>query len=368
MTPHPIRSTFALASLCVLMNSGPATAQADLAAPAPHASVQLELQRMVTETAAPGVILLVGRNGRLIHQARAGRIDPEAPLPVASASKWMAATLILMLVDDGLLDLDEPIGRRLPEYQGAAGEITLRQLLSYTAGQGSLLEFADVRLPADISLRDAAAELALRPLRDPPGQTFRYGGPSFQVAGALAEQATGMSWTELFETRLAQPLGLRDSTWTALGRGQSRSEVRNPNLQAGLVTTAADYMRFLALIAGEGVLDGRRLLSTEAVTELLSAQTLGIPMAFKPPGVGSAPVQYALGSWCEAHDAAGRCSVLSSPGMYGTYPWVDRQSGLYGIVFLKDRLPSVVQHIHRIRELIRQADPPSGLSDQEGTP
>jgi CubicO group peptidase (beta-lactamase class C family) len=359
----PVRSALIIAALVALV-SGDKT-QAEALAPERHTALQLELDLLVAESAAPGVLLLVGRGGRIIHQASAGRIDPDAPLAVASASKWMAATLILMLVDEGLLDLDEPIGRRLPEYQGPAGEITLRQLLSYTAGQGSLLDLADVRLAPDITLRQAAGELALRPLQDPPGETFRYGGPSFQVAGALAEQATGQGWHELFRTRLAEPLGLSHSAWHAFGRGPLDPGVRNPNLQAGLITTAGDYMRFLALLSGEGVVNGRRLLSGSAIEALTYAHTTGLAMGFTPPGVGSSRIEYALGSWCEVHDSAGRCDVLSSPGMFGTYPWIDRETGLYGIFFLRDRLPLVVDHIRRARQLVRKIDEAGGFSGQE---
>lgn len=188
---------------------------------------------------------------------------------------------------------------------------------------------------------------------------FRYGGPSFQVAGALAEQVTGTTWAELFDQRIAHPLGLRHTTWGALTLAGIRAGVSNPNLQAGVTTTAEDYGRFLSLIAGEGVVEGRRLLSAASIEALTSASTLTTPMAFTPPGVRGVPIQYALGSWCESHDTAGRCSTVSGPGAYGAYPWVDRDTGLYGIFFLQSRLPSVVGHIRQTRDAVRNAAPAS---------
>ncbi|ASD26239.1 serine hydrolase domain-containing protein [Brevundimonas diminuta] len=342
--------------------------------------VQAGLDTLVHAGAAPGVILLVYRDERLLYRARAGDIDSDRPLPVASASKWMAAALLMMLVDDGLLSLDGPISEHLPELAGGADDITLRQLLSYTAGQGGLTEFADLRLSPDISLREAARQIAAQPRRDAPGSVFRYGGPSFQIAGALAETVTGRSWGDLFDERLARPLGLRQTTWGAVTRAGVRPGVPNPNLQAGLVTTADDYGRFLGLIANDGVMQGRRLLSSGAIAALTSAATLDTRMAFTPPGLGETPVQYALGAWCEAHDADGRCTTLSSPGARGAYPWIDRDTGLYGVFLMTSRLPRVQPHIQRTRDAVRacagsrepelptatprssadQADPPRG--------
>lgn len=321
----------------------------------PPAAVREALDGLVRESGAPGVALLVYRDGRLLYRAESGRMPTGQALPVASASKWMAAATIMTLVDDGLLELDEPIGRRLPEYRGEAGRITLRQLLSYTAGQGGLSELAEFRQPLPPTLRGDASRLAARPLRDPPGEVFRYGGPSFQIAGALAEQAAGQSWAELFQERIAQPLGLRDTHWDHTRGGQ---EPVAPNLQAGLVTTAEDYGRFLGLIAGGGVVEGRRLLSAAAIRELTTAQTLDATLAFKPPGAGDAPLQYALGSWCESHDAQGRCALLSSPGVSGVYPWIDFNTGLYGVFFARHPLTRMIDRIRSTRLAVESTATP----------
>ena len=64
-------------------------------------------------------------------------------------------------------------------------------------------------------------------------------------------------------------------------------------------------------------------------------------MAYVPPGAAGKNLQYALGNWCEGVGADGRCTMASSPGMLGTYPWIDRSSGLYGLFFLNRRLPLV---------------------------
>ncbi|MFM8941368.1 MAG: serine hydrolase domain-containing protein, partial [Phenylobacterium sp.] len=166
----------------------------------------------ILDRGAPGVSVLVYRDGALLYRVDRGRIAPGDRLPVASASKWMAAALVMTVVDEGLLSLDEPIGRRLPEFRGPSGEITLRQLLSYTAGQGGLMGMSDLLQDSRMTLAESAARIAGRPQVDPPGEVFRYGGPSLQVAGALVEQATGRRWSDLFAERFAGPLGLTATT------------------------------------------------------------------------------------------------------------------------------------------------------------
>ena len=82
-----------------------------------------------------------------------------------------------------------------------------------------------------------------------------------------------------------------------------------------------------------------------------TVQTLGKPMAWMPPGA-PAGWQYALGNWCEAWKPDGSCTMVSSPGAFGTFPWIDRQSGLYGIFFVRYRLPRISKKLRAAREAI----------------
>jgi CubicO group peptidase (beta-lactamase class C family) len=138
-------------------------------------------------------------------------------------------------------------------------------------------------------------------------------------------------------------------------RGVPPSDTLDPLLQGGLVTTAQDYARFLTMLAQNGSVDGKRILSASAVEAMETVQTLGLPMAYKPPGAGHGGPQYALGNWCERWSADRRCTLVSSPGAFGTYPWIDRQSGLYGIFFTRTRLPRIVDDLVRARTAILEA-------------
>ncbi|TAJ69961.1 MAG: class A beta-lactamase-related serine hydrolase [Phenylobacterium sp.] len=322
----------------------------------PPPGLQPALERVV-EDGAPGLVALVFRDGRELYRAKAGAFDPDRPIPIASASKWMTATLVLTLVDEGKLDLDEPIGRKLPELKGDVAKITLRQLLSFTSGQGSLAAMADLNQDVGISLETSALQIAARPLEDPPGAAFKYGSGAMQLAGLLAERVSGQSWAALFEARIAHPLGMAHTWWgNPLKPDAARASIRNPNLQAGVYTTADDYARFLHMLAAGGAYTGGRILSPEAFKAMETAQTLKIPRAFMPPGMAPT-AHYAIGNWCESVGPDGQCVMASSPGAFGVYPWIDRASGLYGLFFLQYRLGPVADDIRKAREVILHAQP-----------
>jgi CubicO group peptidase (beta-lactamase class C family) len=295
------------------------------------------------------VTAIVMKDGKLLYRVDVGKIDSVTRYPVASASKWMTAALVMTVVDEGKLQLDAPIATVLPEFKGDAGRITLRMLLAQTAGLGNLRARVDVRQDPRITLAQSAADVAARPLANPPGEVFEYGGPQFQVAGAMVEKVTGRRWSDLFEERIARPLGMTATAWEHLpSRGATPAETLNPLLQGGAVTTADDYARFLTMLAANGCFNGRQILSERSVREMESVQTLGKAKGFLPPGVPSG-WEYALGNWCEQQAADRSCTVVSSPGAFGTLPWIDRRTGVYGVFFLKDLLIRDSRHLRAAR-------------------
>jgi CubicO group peptidase (beta-lactamase class C family) len=354
-----IRYCFRRLLLVALCSLGATTQAQSLANVQLSKEVRAELEAAVAH-GAPGVTAIVMRHGQTLLRLEVGSMAPDTQLPVASASKWMTAALVMTVVDEGKLSLDAPISRYLHEFHGAAGTITLRELLAQTSGTGSLLAGVDIRQDARITLAESAADVARRPLVDPPGTVFKYGGPGFQVAGAAVEAVTGKRWAQLFKQRIADPLGMKHTYWTHLpGRGVSPEQTRNPLLQGGVVTTAYDYMRFLTMLAQHGRVGDRNILSARSVDAMETVQTLGKPMAYVPPGASkgvlSEGVQYALGNWCDKHDEQGSCTLVSSPGAFGTFPWIDRNSGLYGIFFTGTQLPKVAGNFVRARKAIIEA-------------
>lgn len=315
-----------------------------------------QIDKMIKDDGVPGITVIVFQHGQMLYRLDRGSLAPDAQLPVASASKWLTAALVMTVVDEGKLSLDAPIGQRLPYFTGAAGNITLRQILSFTSGQGSLRGLVDVRQDPRMALANSARQIAAIPLQDQPGTVFKYGSPALQIAGALVEQATGESWTQLFDERIARPLGMTHTQWgNPLRPNVPPSEVHNPNLQGGVTTTAEDYGKFLTMLAAHGLYDGHRILSARSVDMMETTQTRDLPMNFVPPGGAQAKLQYALGNWCEVVEASGSCAVVSSPGALGTYPWLDRRNDLYGIFFMRRRLPLVEKDVQEARRIIERS-------------
>ncbi|MGI6385990.1 MAG: serine hydrolase domain-containing protein [Desulfomonilia bacterium] len=273
--------------------------------------------------------------------ANFGGIQPDTQYPIASASKFLAAATVMAVVDDGRLQLDAPISKWLPKLPEAAGKLTLRHLLSQTSGlAGSKGEYYDLAQDHRITLEQSAMDVVQRPLVSVPGEVFAYGSPGFQVAGAVVEAATGKRWAQVFQEKIAAPLDMSRTHWTHLRLDTPAelpvAETLNPVLQGGAVSTARDYLRFLSMIAQEGMHEGKRVLSRSSVDELLKDQT---PRASMTPADAN-PIKnahYSLGNWCEGWDKTGAYLRNSSIGVFGVYPWIERKTGRFGIVFLYQR-------------------------------
>jgi CubicO group peptidase (beta-lactamase class C family) len=339
-----LAASLSLASAAGVQAQTPARLQASAApvyrgeagAPLPP-KARAEAEAIVA-AGVPGVSVMVGRKGQLLTNVSVGDMGATTQRPIASASKWLTAAVVLQLVGEGKLSLDKPISTWLPDTPPAAGAITLRQLLSQTSGLGPA--GAEMAQDHRITLVESAKAITSNPPTTSPGSTFVYGGPGFQVAGAVVEAVTGQPWEEVFQARIAKPLGMTQTHWTHFSRDLDAkfplAETRNPVLQGGAVGDAQDYMRFLAMLAAGGKHDGHQILSPEAVTFLLADQTASAKRT--PSGVALLDsAHYALGNWCEVPDGAGQCGRNSSLGAWGVYPWIDRTSGLYGVVFFYER-------------------------------
>jgi CubicO group peptidase (beta-lactamase class C family) len=297
-------------------------------------------ERMI-EKGAGGFSVGVGVRSKVKSLVNFGGIQPDTQYPIASASKFLTAATVMAVVDDGKLSLDKPVATWLPSLSGPAGKLTLRHLLSQTSGlAGAKGEGYDLAQDHRMTLEKSALEIAQRPLVSRPGEVFAYGGPGFQIAGAAVEAATGMRWAEVFQEKLAGPLGMSRTYWMHLRFDRTDelpvSETLNPLLQGGAVSTAEDYLRFLSMIAQGGMYEGKRVLSKSAIDEMMRDQT---PKAQMTP-TGASLLQkahYSLGSWCESWNASDVCNRNSSIGFFGAYPWVEKDTGRFGIIFLYNR-------------------------------
>ena len=234
---------------------------------------------------------------------------------IASQSKPMTATALMMLVDEGKVNVDDPVEKYLPEFKGQwvkaeqdtehvllkkpAHPITVKNVLSHTSG----LPFSSPLEQPTLDLLPLAARVrsyAMLPLEFEPDSKYQYSNAGINTAGRIIEVVSGMPYAQFLDQRLFQPLGMKDTTFwpnpeqvrrlaksykpnaaktdleettiTQL-RYPLTDRTREPMPAGGLFSTAADVARFCQMILNGGVLNGKRYLSEAAVKQMTSRQT-----------------------------------------------------------------------------------------------
>jgi CubicO group peptidase (beta-lactamase class C family) len=295
------------------------------------------IDRAIAEQRIVGAVVLVSRDGKLVYQRAAGLADREGKRPMktdtvfrlSSVSKPIVSAAALALVDQGKLSLDDPVTKWLPEFRpklasGAAPTITVRQLLTHTAGLG--YKFAEKPGTAyyqagvsdgfdelRISLDENVRRLASVPLFNAPGEAWRY-SVSIDVLGAVLEKASGKALPQVVAESVTQPLGMRDTGFWAkeparlavpyhdskpapakmedpyvmpFGEGgrmtYSPSRALDPQAfpsgGAGMVGTAPDVMRLLEAIRT----GGKPIMSAATAASMMRNQIGSLP----GPGPGT---------------------------------------------------------------------------------
>lgn len=296
-------------------------------------------------------------DGTLVYDRTFGDFGPDRPVALASATKWLSGAVLMSLVEDGTLSLDDRVDGFLPYFTGEHGEMRVRQLFSHTSGlpAESALEDGNCLSDRRTTLDRCAQEIAGVPLDAKPGTAFAYGGLSMQVAGRVAETASGQPWSELFIARLAQPLGLTRTLPTALPSA-------NPGVGGSAISTARDYLRFLLMLLNDGTWEGQRILRPETVRELLRDQTNGAEITFSPYQrwdrlwEGISQTRYGIGNWQERADGQ-ETRRASSTGAFGFTPWLDRDLGLVGVISIRDSNSRVIPYYLRMREILERTRP-----------
>ena len=229
------------------------------------------IQQWVDKGYYPGAGLLVVKDNQVIYDRSFGHFTPHTVTLIASSGKWLAAATIMSLVDDRTLSLDDAAAKWLPELKNdPKGAATIRQMLSHTSGYRPYQP--DDKPPDKYqTLAESVEHIVPLPPVYRPGERFDYGGLAMQVAGRMAEAASGKEWETLFQERIARPLGMTNTHFTPVDQGSGHS----PMLGGGARSTLHDYANFLAMIAGKGLFQGRRVLSKKAVAEMQADQVRG---------------------------------------------------------------------------------------------
>jgi len=329
------------------------------------------VQQALDERRLVGAVVLVAHHGERVYQQAVGFSDRESQramtldtqFRLASASKPVVSSAAMVLVAQGKITLDESIDRWLPDFRpkladGSPATITLRQLLSHTAGLGyrffeqdkqgayARAEVSDGMDSSAISLSENLRRIASVPLWYEPGTSWGY-SLATDVLGALIEQVTGMPLPQAVRQLVTDPLGMHDTDFSAednarmatayvsdspephrlaegevvsafegcVGIAYSPNRIFNaqafPSAGAGMAGTAGDLLRLLETLRQ----DGGDLLPGHLVTEMARDQTGGLEL----PNVPSAG--FGLG-FSVLRDPG----LASSPESPGTWRW----GGAYG--------------------------------------
>ncbi len=352
------------------------------------------LREAVESGQVPGIVGLAATSSGTVFEAAYGAralgdpapMTPDSIFWIASLTKAVTSAAAMQLVERGLIDLDEPVHRVLPEMQAptvlegfdadgapklrpAREAITLRHLLTHTAGYGyefwhsPLAEYARTRgLPP---VQSGNPEGFRRPLLFDPGTQWNY-GINIDGIGQIVERLSGQSLGDYLRAEIFEPLGMPDTGFgvdaTRRGRLVGRHARRadgsleqvphtapeQPAFHSGgggLYGTGPDYIRFLRMVLAGGTLDGRRILQPETIAAMGQNQIGDLDVSALPesvvPGMSNVAdllpgvrQKWGLGFLINLDAVPGRRAAgsLAWAGLANLYYWVDPTHDVAGLV------------------------------------
>jgi CubicO group peptidase (beta-lactamase class C family) len=344
----------------------------------------------------PGAIMMIQRQGKTAYFSSAGVRDPGTKEPMTpdtifriySMSKPITTVAAMMLVEEGKLQLDEPLSKYIPafanvkvgvEKKGEDGTmglelvparrpITIQDLMRHTSGltygffgEGLVKKaYVDAKLNADDPDNAEFAErIAKLPLAYQPGTTWDY-SQSTDILGRVIEVVSGKSLYQFEKERLLDPLGMKDTTFYVTDPAKkslvaepfpndrtigNNSVMGDPRLAqkwesggGGMVSTINDYSRFAQMILNGGTLEGRRYLSPKTVAYmgsnhigLASGVTPG-PLYLPGPGFGFG-LGFAVRTEAGVSPIEGSVGEMSWSGAGGTTFWIDPKEDMF-VIFM----------------------------------
>jgi CubicO group peptidase (beta-lactamase class C family)/pimeloyl-ACP methyl ester carboxylesterase len=276
-----------------------------------------------------GAAILIAQNNKVIHKKYYGNYGHETVAYIASAGKWLAAATIATVVDQGKLAWNDPAGKWIPDLKGEMAKATLLQLLSHTAGYPDY-QPKEAERDHYQTLTESVQHIIPLFADTLPGTKFKYGGLAMQVAGRMAEIATGKSWEEIFQQNIAVPLEMKYTHFTPVDDTPGHS----PMLGGGARANLDDYANFLNMLCNDGIFKGKRVLSARSIAEM-QADQIGNARVSQGEYVQMVRTDqrkdiYGLGEWREEVNRKGDAELISSPSWAGAYPWIDKKNHVYG--------------------------------------
>ena len=277
------------------------------------------------------VVMLWKKDDTLVYKKELGDFNSKTQAPIASCSKWLTAALVMTFVDEGRLSLDDKITKWLPEFEKyGKNYITIRTCLSHTTGIRSepisVLKLLEKK--KFTSLEDEVNSFAAKDIQANPGEEFRYSNIGLDIAGRVLEIVSKKRFDVLVRQRLFVPLQMRRTSFSSLD-----GSAVDPS--GGAVSSPEDYMHFLIMMMNKGVYHGQKILSEDAVSEMLKLQTTLANIKYAPKAAEG--FNYTLGAWA-ADWKDGKATVLASPGLFGSWPMIDYCRGYAYLFFVKSLL------------------------------
>lgn len=276
------------------------------------------------------VAVIVRQDGVELYRFQAGAIDYDTRNRLASFTKTISAGVILSLVDDGLLALDEPIGETYPIFAAnGIGDATVLDCWAMRHGIDSAIAY---ERDARFTLAESVARIGLTGyLVHEPTTQLGYDGSGMQTVGGIAALRAQDSWHNIARNRIFDLCDMPQADYLQFDP--------NPAVAGGLRSTAEETMNYAQMIIDNGVYDGVRVLSENAVELMFTNHTRGLPVFAAPfPEThpfypyGAAP-DYAFGAWVLAENPSTQhVEEIVGAGAWGSYIWLDQRRGLTAVL------------------------------------
>jgi CubicO group peptidase (beta-lactamase class C family) len=331
-------------------------------------AVTAAMKDFVAKETISGAVTVVATRDKIVHCSAVGQADIAAGTPmrtdtifwIASMTKLITSSAVMMLQDDGKLSVDDPVAKYLPQLanlktaDGKPGNLTLRHLMTHTSGMSEATGAESLKAR---TLADLIPFFAAKPLQFAPGSKWQYCQSGINTLGRIVEVASGQSFPEFLQKRILGPLGMKDTVFYPTPEQVARLAKsykivdkklqeaaiyadydykradRAPMANGGLYTTALDYARFCQMVLNQGSLDGKQYLKPETVKLMTSIQTGDLKAGFVD-GSG-----WGLG-WGVVREPQGPTAALSvgsfgHGGAYGTQAWTDPVKGVVYVLMVQ---------------------------------
>ncbi len=377
-SPKAMTRTFCLLlSSIALASAAPPGTGLD---PAVLARIPERMKAFVERGTISGAVTLVQRHGVRASLEAVGMQDIEARKPmrtdtifqIASMTKPVTGVAIMMLMEEGRLALTDPVEKYLPEFRGQwliekleggkrvmrrpARAITIRDLMTHTSGMsGEFPEgLSDLMDKGNRTLAEAVSIFSQQPLEFEPGAKWIYSNTGLNTLGRIVEVVADQPFDKFLETRIFQPLGMRDTFFFPApdkydriaiiyarkdgklvdsGMDRFRKNYKFVRASGGLFSTATDMASFYQMMLNGGSSGGKRFLSKAAVEVMTSLHTGDIPLG------ASTGDGYGL-TWRVTRNNGGTLSGKSigtygHGGAHGTQGWVDPSKDMVGVFMIQ---------------------------------